>query len=256
MRLHDWVATRLLGAHLSLDVHGRVRRALLEGPGALEGPNRMILTPVLLERIADLYDRFAFDGALSEALAARSDRPLAFRVSTRLLRAGGTARRTRAEGGRADYVVSISVPLLRSIPAPDGGKPSVVGLPCADRLAALQRLLEHELLHVVEWLVSDHSNCRERRFHTLARNTFGHTESGHRLPSPRMVAYERHGIDVGDVVSLAIEDERYEGVVTRIGHRVTVRVEHHAGARAPDGRCYLKAYVPVEGLVRLRSAWA
>jgi hypothetical protein len=208
----------------------------------------------LLGRAAALYDETTFEGALGEALASQTDRPLAFRLSNRLLRAGGVATRKRDPLGAWRYQVSLSLPLLRGVPAPDGRPVVVVGLACTDRLAAMQRLLEHELLHVVEWLAFDRSNCRSPGFLALAFRAFGHTERLHRLPTPRDVAAGRHGIDLGDRVSFTLEDGRYEGVVMRIGHRVTVQIEHEDGVRAPDGRCYLKAYVPVDRLEVVRRA--
>ena len=48
------------------------------------------------------------------------------------------------------------------------------GLVCRDRLEALQRIFEHELLHLAEFLGWGRSNCRAENFHALSRRIFAH----------------------------------------------------------------------------------
>ena len=57
----------------------------------------------------------------------------------------------------------------------------VNGLLCRDRTEALQRVFEHELLHLLEMLIWARSSCSAARFRGLAWNYFGHTATKHDL---------------------------------------------------------------------------
>ena len=62
---------------------------------------------------------------------------------------------------------------------------TVGGLECRDRLEALQRIFEHELLHLAEFLAWGRSSCRADNFHRLSRRIFAHEGAFHDLITPR-----------------------------------------------------------------------
>jgi hypothetical protein len=125
---------------------------------------------------------------------------------------------------------------------------SVTGVRCHNRLEALQRIIEHEMIHVVEMLLWHDSNCAARRFRGIAGRMFGHRQSSHQLLTPSDVAERDHGIEVGSRVRFRFNGRCIEGFVNRVTRRATVLVPDSRGARYDDGNRYLKYYVPISEL--------
>ena len=90
----------------------------------------------------------------------------------------------------------------------------VCGLSCADRLDALQRIMEHEIIHLFELLSWGRSSCSARRFREMANRTFGHNGVTHDLVTPRERAAVQHGIRVGNLVEFKLEGLRRVGFRT------------------------------------------
>jgi hypothetical protein len=124
----------------------------------------------------------------------------------------------------------------------------VCGLVCKDRLEALQRIMEHEIIHLAELVTYGRSRCSSQRFKELAANIFGHAGTKHDLVTPREHAAVQHGIRVGSVVSFEFDGRRLAGRVNRVNRRATVLVEDADGQPYSDGKKYQKFYVPLKGL--------
>ncbi len=231
-----------------------VYHALLAESERMEGGDFTTIDTRDLERLFAHYDARWFGGALSRLLAHRSPFPLRFRFSRRMTKTAGLTRRTRMgnpPGGVIDaYEISIAIdPLFQSFEA-DHRTITVNGCICTDRLMALQRIFEHELVHLVEFLLWDESSCRRKRFQRIARDLFGHLESTHRLITRVERARALHGIGVGQRVAFEHQGRRYTGMVNRITKRATVLVEDPRGERYSDGKRYVKFYVPLDRLER------
>jgi hypothetical protein len=173
-------------------------------------------------------------------------------ISTRMTRAGGATkthwRRGPGERVVASYEISIAVrPLLMTF-AGIQRPVYVCGLPCQDRLAALQRIMEHEVIHLVELLTCGRSSCAGRRFKALAANIFGHTKRHHELVTAQEQAAVEHGVKPGSLVEFEFDGRRLSGRVNRINRRATILVEDPRGRRYTDGKTYAKFYVPLERL--------
>ena len=202
-----------------------------------------------LQRLFDLYDDRYFNGMCREAVGSR---PLRFRLSKRMTSAGGKTVREETLGptGRWDtqYEIVISSTLLYQT-FHDVDRPiAVTGVRCSNRLEALQRIFEHELVHLLEMLVWIDSSCSQSRFQSIARRFFGHTEHTHQLITPRERAVLKFDIRPGDRVEFTFEGQRLCGIVNRITKRATVLVESSQGQEYSDGRRYQKFYVPVAKL--------
>ena len=117
-------------------------------------------------------------------------------------------------------------------------------MPCTDRLSALQRIMEHEMLHLLEFLVWDTSSCSAKRFKSLARGIFGHGASTHDLVTPAERARAKFDLRVGDAVTFDFQGRPLTGVVNRVNRRATVLVESPRGSRYTNGKRYEKFYVP------------
>lgn len=210
-----------------------------------------------LALLFDLYDSRFFSGGLRKLLDRGSlGGPLTFRVSPHLTRAGGkTTRRIlrpKVVGLRPIrlYEIAIASDLLFRSFAADDRPITVCGHVCTDRLDAMMRIFEHELVHLDEMLEFEKSSCSGTRFHQIARHVFGHTGFTHDLVLAEETAAKTHGIRRGDRVVFSFDGKTLRGVVNRIQKRATVLVEDPAGLRYSDGKHYHRYYIPLPMLER------
>lgn len=209
-----------------------------------------------LELLFNLYDQRFFQGQL-RPLVAHRDGSINWRFSKRMTSTGGTTtrrefKRPYPRGHLAEYEIAISSHLLFQ-GFSDPSKPEIVsGVRCADRMDALQRIFEHEMIHLAEMLVWYDSSCAAERFRGIAKRLFGHKESTHRLPRSEDKARTELGIRRGSVVRFDHEGKTHEGVVVRISRRATVLVRDSRGQLYNDGHSYRKFYVPLKMLRRAK----
>ncbi len=234
-----------------------VYRDFLRQSPRVRGGNFDELAEPDLALLFDLYDASFFDCGLHRLLDAEAA-PLLFRVSRRLTRTAGTTTRFQPRRRAAAapppavrYEIAISTPLLFQTFAEVHRPVRVNGLLCRDRVEALQRVFEHELLHLLEMLIWTRSSCSAPRFKGLAWNYFGHTATKHDLITQDERASNRFGLRLGDRVAFLFEGVRRVGVVNRITRRATVMVESAAGVPYSDGKRYEKFYVPLAQLQKL-----
>jgi hypothetical protein len=239
----------------AVEVENRVRRIyeamLTQSRQIHEGNFRLIGTDDL-ERLFSWYDREFFRGRLAEMILEDGAYPVTFRLSRRLINAAGqTTRQVRRirhntkPALRIDYEITISATLLYNTFQGVERTVTVGGLVCRDRLEALQRIFEHELLHLAEFLGWGRSNCRADNFHALSRRIFAHEGAFHDLITPREQANATFNIHVGDYVFFELEGVERVGRVNRITRRATVLVEDPRGKLYDDGKRYLTYYVPL-----------
>jgi hypothetical protein len=124
----------------------------------------------------------------------------------------------------------------------------VTGLPCSNRLEAMQRILEHEMIHLAEMLVWNQSCCAEQRFQSIAWRFFGHTQHQHDLITQQERAKQKFHLRVGSRVRFRVDGKMYRGIVNRITRRATVLVADPNGQQFSDGNRYRKFYVPLSHL--------
>ncbi len=155
-------------------------------------PNFTVIGTDDLERLFAGYDREFFRGRLAEMLLEDGAHPMGFRLSRRLTSAAGQTmrwtRKIQRDGKPAlkyDYEITVSTTLLFNTFQHLERRVTVGGLVCQDRLEALQRIFEHELLHLAEFLGWGKSNCRANNFHALSRRIFAHEGAYHDLVTPR-----------------------------------------------------------------------
>ena len=209
--------------------------------------------PKDLEILFELYDARFFDGQCQRHV---DPAPLLFRLSKRMTKTGGkTTRREQRDrhGGVVyrEYEIAVSATLLFQA-FQEGQRPiTVSGLPCRDRLEALQRIFEHELVHLIEMVLWRDSSCSAPRFQSIANRYFRHTEHTHQLITAEEKAWEK-GLQVGQRVEFTFEGRRKVGWINRITRRVTVLVEDPRGQSYDDGKRYLKYYVPLGMLKRVK----
>jgi hypothetical protein len=203
-----------------------------------------------LALLFELIDRHAFGGETLKMLAITGHR-LEFRLARRMTHCGGKTTTTIRPGkSQKSFEIAIS-PKLIFDSFVHQSTVVVTGVKCETPLDALTRIMEHEMLHLLEMALWNNSSCSRQRFKSLADNWFGHLESNHRLLTPREKAVQQFSIRVGNQVSFRFENTTLIGRVNRITQRATVLVPDPFGQRYTDGTRYRKYYVPLGQLQRI-----
>ena len=200
-----------------------------------------------LATLFEAYDTEFFRGA---CLASLGGKRLDFRVSTRMTSAGGkTFHYTpRFKSGQEWYEIAVSAPLLFQTFRDVSRPVTVCGVSCKDRLEALQRIFEHEMIHLVELVSWRNSECSAPRFQSIASRMFLHREHTHNLITQSERAKVKFGIVAGTRVQFEYEGRMFTGVVNRVTKRATILVEDPSGMRYSDGKHYMKFYIPLDHL--------
>ena len=229
-----------------------VHKFMLANAEGFSDPNFSSIKTADLGLLFQVIDEQYFGGEVTRYLESTYACPLAFRLSTRMTMCGGMTTTFRSQQSVRDTRFEIAIattPLFNTFRSEKVAK--VGGLDCGNRLAALQRIMEHELVHLLEMLVWDDSSCKRKRFRGIVHRVFGHTESNHQLLSPRDLARKTHGIHCGDRVRFDAGGKSHVGTVNRITKRATVLVPDHKGRKYDDGKRYATWYVPVADLRRV-----
>ncbi len=227
-----------------------IGRNVLAHSSFMRSPNFSVASAFDLQLMADEYDRLFFDG---HCLTLARHFGMKFRWSKRMTSTGGkTVRTTHLDKHnrtlQTRYEIVLSATLLFQT-FNDLQRPiRVTGVLCTNRLQAMQRILEHELIHLVEMLIWEDSCCADPRFQSIAGRLFGHTEHKHDLITQQERADRKFNVRVGSSVSFQHEGMRYVGTVNRITRRATILVPDATGQLYDDGRRYRKYYVPISHL--------
>ena len=226
---------------------GSIHATILKESNDIRQPNFTAIGTTDLYRLFELYDQMFFESWLGKTVIEKTGLALRFRLSPTMTRAGGKTITYRMHD-EMRFEIAIASRMLfmtfRDIARPV----TVCGLLCADRLQALQRIMEHEIIHLAELLAWGESSCSAPRFQSMARNIFGHVNHRHELVTPREHAAKVHAIQIGQKVEFEFEGTRHVGTVNRIHRRATVLVESENGMRYTNGKNYLKFYVPLRDL--------
>ncbi len=245
------IVTRRVLTQQEIEKRNRaVSSQLLKSSRNLNEPNFRSISNEDLGLLFHAIDEQFFGGKIAPVCEQESSRPLRFRLSTRMTSTGGTTtRQAFVRGERPRFEIAIATtPLFKTFQLESTA--IVGGRLCSNRLEAMQRIMEHEMIHLVELLLWNDSSCSANRFRQIAHRLFAHTETKHRMLTPREVAYKQLGIAVGDSVSFDFEGRRLSGVVNRISKRATVLVPAAQGTPYSDGKTYHKYFVPLHRLVR------
>lgn len=206
------------------------------------------LSTLDLQLLFNLYEKEFFEGTWAEEVGTEP----AFSLSTRMTRSAGKTITKRKPLGAGQYQTSfeirIGVNFLFQFDAVNRSK-TVCGLPAPSALWALLLVFEHELCHVVESAYFKTSNCSKERFKALAHRLFGHISSYHALPTAQEIAYQEHGLRVGDEVTFFYQDKLHTGRISAINKRATIMVPTRGGSYI-DGKGvrYSKFYTPLNAL--------
>lgn len=247
MELLPIVETRAFDAQQIAAHTAQIHATVLKQSRYVDAPNFTRIHPADLEILFAEYDARFFGGTIKASLGSM---PLSFGLSNRMTSSGGkTVRLTDRQTGSRRFEINVSTAILFGCFHADDHRPiSVTGIVCKDRLDALQRVMEHEIVHLAEMLLWQKSSCSQARFHSITRRFFGHTANVHNLITPRERAIVKFGIKPGMRVRFRFDGVEHTGVVNRISKRATVLVEDERGQPYTNGKHYAKFYVPVQSL--------
>lgn len=190
----------------------------------------------------ELYDQYFFDNFFQ----GHHRQKIFFRLSDRMTRSGG--RITYAQQTET-YTISLSTTLIFQTFHDVTREVAVNGIVCHNRLEATMRLLEHEIIHLLEWVRFGSSNCSKPLFQDLSYNIFGHTEVTHQLVTQTERARKKFNIRVGDKVSFEYNGKTHHGFISRITKRATVMANDPDGEYKDfQGNRYCKYYIPLSSL--------
>lgn len=214
---------------------------------SMERPNFSKISQDDLSRMVRMYDERFFGGRILPAAMAEG---LTFHLSSRMTRVAGKMVTHYPNGydGIRKFELKLSTTLLFQTFEDVDRRVEVTGRVCKDRLEAMQRVTEHELIHLIEMMIWNDGDCNQARFQSIANRYFAHSDYRHGLITQNERALERFNIRVGDEVLFYHDGFKMRGRVNRITRRATVLVENRKGERFSDGKCYVRYYVPLEKL--------
>ena len=254
--LRNLVINRQLANTDRVKLTSDIGHYLLANSDSITHPNFTVISSEDLGLLFQITDELFFDGEVGRLCERVASRPLSFRLSTRMTTSGGTTT-MYAHGARhqrkLEFEIAIATtPLFATFPKAGPGQVNatslVGGIRCRSRVEALQRIMEHEMTHLIEMLLTGDSNCAAGPFKRIVRRFFGHTQSNHRLLTPADVARKKLGIRPGDQVSFHHHGVSHVGTVNRITKRASVLVPDPRGERFTDGNRYATYYVPLHRL--------
>jgi len=220
----------------------KIYRRILAESENLDSGNFKSIAIRDVSRLFELYDQYFFDRFFQDHYRKK----VFFRLSERMTRSGGRIAYAKQAG---TYTISLSTTLIYQTFHDVTREVSVNGIVCHDRLEATMRVLEHEIIHLLEWVRFGSSSCSKSRFQELSHSIFGHTDVTHQLVTQTERARKKFNLRVGDKVSFEYDGKPHHGFISRITQRATVMAHDPNGDyKDPQGNRYSKYYIPLPSL--------
>ena len=218
-----------------------IEEKIISSSSYIESHNFDSISPGDLESMFYLYDKYFFENFFRNNKKLK----LKFRLSKRMTSSGGKTLKKRCNG-KIEYEICLSSFLLFNS-FQNGQKTVIVnGVECSTRLKAALRIMEHEIIHLLEMIIFNDSSCGKRRFKNIVYNYFGHTDVKHQLKTPRETAFREMDLRNGDYVKFSYDGVTKRGQIHRITKRATVMVKDYRGQYCDcEGNRYSKYYVPL-----------
>eukprot|EP00040_Diaphanoeca_grandis_P003852 m.26135 g.26135 ORF g.26135 m.26135 type:complete len:327 (+) comp15287_c1_seq1:115-1095(+) len=228
--------------------------------------NFQTLTSAHVKTAFYLVDEHHFGGSLSKALV-KERRTISFTVSSRMTQRAGQLK-TYSRSPKC-HELGIASSLMVAQDTKNGRSVTVNGLTCTTKLQVLLRVIEHEMIHLMQYMT-----CLQTPFASLGNNPpgtkleshgkefqlcalglFGHKAFQHDLVTVREIAAVKHNIMQGCKASFLHNGQRRVGKVNRVTKRATVLVRSDSDERAArqfsDGYFYMKFFVPIDQLTKI-----
>lgn len=198
----------------------------------------------------NLYDELFLDSWFKYNFKGK----IIFKMSRQLSRAAGNTKTKKNIGllkpEDIEFEIKISVNHLVNFDKIDRSK-SVGGIEVKNKLDSLLLVFEHELCHVIEFLICKKSDCNKQNFKNLIYNLFGQIETTHKLVSVREANYKEYGLLPGDKVTFNDDGVEFNGIITKINKHATVMSPTlHGKYVDKTGQHYTKYYIPLSCLLK------
>lgn len=228
----------------------QVQMELLKRSENLRVTNFTAISSKDLDLLFQAYDEHFLTRLCGTALKGRA---LRFRLSRRMTRAGGMTTRFINSDGEETYEIAVAIDMLFNCFRENDRIITVCGIRCENRLEGLQRIFEHEVVHLIEMLCWRDSDCSAPRFQDISARLFLHRAHTHALIT-RIERAAQSGIRVGSHVAFIVDGRRQTGRVNRITKHATVLVADAEGRLYSDGSRYKTYYVPLLNLAVIDRA--
>ncbi len=177
-----------------------------------------------------------------------------FKLSRQLTRSAGNTRTRKnisaIKPEEVEFEVKISLNHLMNFNKAERIK-YVGGIEAANVLDSLMLVFEHEICHVIEFLVRHKSSCSKKPFMELINNIFGHTEHTHKLVGAGEANISEYGLKPGDSVKFTYGSSTMEGFIQKMNRKATVMCpDKHGNYIDKSGRRYVKFYVHPESFIK------
>jgi hypothetical protein len=221
-----------------------IHKKMIERSEFIDEGNFNSIAPADIEMMFQLYDEIFLGNYFNDKHPDR----IMFKLSRRMTRSGG---KTEYHPNRDIYSITLSSTLLFKSFNGESRDIALCGIGCKDRLEAAMVIMEHEIIHLIEYVLFGETNCSSRRYLSLGSRIFGHTDVRHQLVTGIEVANKDYNLKVGDRVSFEFQGKIKKGVISRITKRATVMVEDPNGYyKDLSGKNYTKFYIPLGQLMK------
>jgi predicted SprT family Zn-dependent metalloprotease len=200
-----------------------------------------------LEFIFYLYDEIYFENRLK-----KYSENISFNLSRRLSRSAGT---TQFFPTTSYSKITLATNILyQNFNSENERKILVNGFECKNRLEATLKILEHEIIHLLEFFIFKKSSCKKKQFKQLSFNFFNHTKSTHELITQNEIAIKKFGLSIGNEVFFTFKTKILKGKIHKITKRATIFCEDKNGEyRNKIGNRFKKYLIPIEFLYKTKK---
>lgn len=229
-----------------------IKEALFEKSLNIKSDNFNNISEKDLYILFELYDEIFLNYWFKQNYKGK----IKFVLSRQLTRAAGNTRTkkniSQIRNEDMEFEIKISLNHLSNFYKINRSK-YVGGIEAHSVLDSLMLVFEHELCHVIEFIVLKKSSCRKKPFKDLINNIFKHTESTHRLVGADEVNAHNYGLKIGDSVKFLHSGKYIQGYIQRINKRATVMNPDMRGNYIDKlGNRYKKFYVPLDSLIKVK----
>ncbi len=199
----------------------------------------------------NLYDEIFLNSWFAENFKGK----ITFKFSKQLTRAAGNTTTKKhiekIKPEEVEFQIKISLNHLFNFDKIDRDK-YVGGIQANSKLHSLMLVFEHEICHVIEFLICKKSSCKKEPFKKLIFNLFGQNESTHKLVTSREASFAEYGLVVGNKVTFEFQGKQIIGIINNINKRATVMSQNNKGNYIDrNGQHYIKYYIPLNCLTKI-----
>ncbi|WP_338813815.1 SprT-like domain-containing protein [Bernardetia sp. Wsw4-3y2] len=230
----------------------KVRQQVFIQSKQIKTDNFQVVSNNDVKLIFELYDIHFFDNYFKESKIV--DR-MAFDFSKKMTSAGGKLMYYKVtKQNPIQFRMRISAYLIFNSfkKQTDNKTINLAGFETKNRLEALMHVIEHEIIHLIEFIAFNDSSCKKDNFKKLANSIFGHTAFTHQLLTGKMEALKEYDLRVNDWVKFTFDGKTYTGVIHRITKRATVMaLDKNGEYKDNKGNRFKKYYILLKYLKKL-----